>query len=301
MTEIPVGRRMRLVDNAYFLLTATAVMWAGNSVASKLAVGHVSPMMLVGLRWLMACTVLALVVGPQMKAHWPQLVARWPMLLLMGGLGFTVFNALFYVAGHHTSAINLGLFQGSIPVLVLLGGLVAFGTAVRPLQLAGAAITILGVAMTASGGSLETLLTLSINIGDIYMLIACVLYTGYTLGLRGRPNVPGLVFFSAMAAAAFITSLPFMAWEIAAGKMIWPDLRGWAILVYVAFFPSLLAQLSFMRGVELIGPGRAGIFVNLVPVFAALFAVLILSEPFGLHHALALALVLGGIAIAEKR
>ena len=65
-------------------------------------------------------------------------------------------------------------------------------------------------------------------------------------------------------------------------------------------FPSILSQLSVMRAIELIGPGRAGVFVNLVPVFAPILAVLIIGEPFGLYHALALALVLGGIFIAER-
>jgi hypothetical protein len=66
-----------------------------------------------------------------------------------------------------------------------------------------------------------------------------------------------------LALAALMISLPLLAWEIAAGEVIWPDLRGFAILLYVTLFPSLLSQIFFMRGVELIGPGRAGLFVNL--------------------------------------
>ena len=55
-----------------------------------------------------------------------------------------------------------------------------------------------------------------------------------------------------------------------------------------------------MRGVELIGPGRAGVFVNLVPAFGALMAVVLLGEPFAAYHVVALALVVGGIAIAQR-
>jgi drug/metabolite transporter (DMT)-like permease len=132
------------------------------------------------------------------------------------------------------------------------------------------------------------------------MLIACLFYAGYTLSLRQRPKVPGLVFFAALAAVAFLISVPLLAAEIMTGHGYWPTGKGWLILVYVAVGPSFLAQLFFMRGVELIGPGRAGVFVNLVPVFASLLAVLILSEPFAWYHAVALALVLGGIALAEK-
>ena len=72
-------------------------------------------------------------------------------------------------------------------------------------------------------------------------------------------------------------------------------------VLYIALFPSLIAQLFFMRAVELIGPGRAGIFVNLVPVFGAILAVGILAEPFRLYHGAALLLVFGGIWLAEWR
>jgi drug/metabolite transporter (DMT)-like permease len=81
----------------------------------------------------------------------------------------------------------------------------------------------------------------------------------------------------------------------------WPTLKGWAVLLYVGLLPSLMAQIFYMRGVELIGPARAGLFVNLVPVFGALLGVVLLGEPFALYHALGLALVLGGIALAERR
>ncbi|MEH0071859.1 DMT family transporter [Pannonibacter sp. Pt2-lr] len=72
-------------------------------------------------------------------------------------------------------------------------------------------------------------------------------------------------------------------------------------MLFIAIFPSFLSQIFFMRGVELIGPARAGIFINLVPIFGAILAVLILSEPFHLYHALALGLVFTGIWLSERR
>jgi drug/metabolite transporter (DMT)-like permease len=113
--------------------------------------------------------------------------------------------------------------------------------------------------------------------------------------------MPGLIFFTAMAMVACLVSLPLLAAEIATGTAYWPTLTGWLILIYVVVGPSLASQLFFMRAIELIGPGRAGVFVNLVPVFAPLLAVAILGEHLALYHGLALALVLGGIWIAERR
>jgi drug/metabolite transporter (DMT)-like permease len=133
------------------------------------------------------------------------------------------------------------------------------------------------------------------------MIIAGCFYAGYTLALRKRPPLPGLVFFTCMAIVACLLSLVLFGWEIAAGQAQWPNLQGWLIVLYVMLGPSIASQLMFMRGVELIGPARAGLFVNLVPIWAALLGVLLIGEPFALYHAVALVLVLGGIFIAEQR
>jgi drug/metabolite transporter (DMT)-like permease len=284
----------------YLLLALTTLMWGGNAVASRLAVGHVSPMALTCLRWLGVVAILAPVLGRQIAAEAPVLVPRWPYIVVMSALGFTLFNALMYAAAHHTPAVNLTILQGSMPVLVLLGSLLCYGTRVRLVQALGMAVTLVGVAVVAAHGEMETLAALAFNIGDVWMMIACASYAAYTVLLRQRPKVSGFVFFAAMAAFAFALSIPLLAWETAAGTVVWPDARGFAILLYVTLFPSLLSQIFYMRGVELIGPNRAGLFVNLVPVFGALLAVAILGEPFRLYHALALALVLGGIWLAER-
>jgi drug/metabolite transporter (DMT)-like permease len=103
-----------------------------------------------------------------------------------------------------------------------------------------------------------------------------------------------------MAVAAFVTSIPLVLWEVAAGDFVWPTGRGLLLLAYAALGPAFVAQVLYMRGVELIGPGRAGLFVNLAPVFGALMAVGLLGEPFAAYHVAALALVVGGIAIAQR-
>lgn len=290
-----------LLGQAYLLLILTTLMWGGNAIAGRLAVGEVSPMMLTCLRWVIVVAVMVPLVGRQVAAEWPKIGGRWVFTALMGTFGFTAFNGLFYAAAHHTSAVNLTIFQGSIPVLVLLGTVLFFGARVAPLQVTGMAVTILGVVLVSVKADLEILKTLSLNIGDVWMLIACLFYAGYTLGLRHRPAVPGLVFFTAMAVVAFLTSLPLVGLEITQGAAQWPTAKGWLILLYVGLLPSLLSQVFFIRGVELIGPARAGLFVNLVPVFGALLAVVLLGEPFAAYHAIGLVLVLGGIWLAERK
>lgn len=285
---------------AYLLLTVTALCWGGNAVFGRLAVGEVSPMALVALRWFGVVLLMGVLARQYVVRDWPVLRHHLLFVCAMGALGFTVFNALFYVAAHYTTAVNIGIIQGSIPVFVLLGVFLAYRTRVTKLQIIGVLLTMVGVALVGTGGNLGQLGALMINRGDVLMVAACALYAGYAVGLRRRPQVSSLGLFTAIAAAAFIASVPLVLAEAGMGRFQWPTSTGWLIVVMVTLFPSCLAQLCFIRGVELIGPSRAGVFVNLVPVFASFLAVTFLQEPFETFHALALGLVLGGIWLSER-
>lgn len=288
-----------LQGQPYLLLTLTTLIWGGNAVAGRLAVGEVSPMALTCLRWVVVVLVLAVVARRGVIAEWPVLRPHLPAVFAMGALGYTTFNAIFYWAAHHTTAINMGVIQGVGPAVVMAGSFAVFGARIRLLQAAGLVATLVGVVVIASRGDPEVLRRLAFNVGDVGIFVATLLYSGYTIALRRRPAVSPLTFFAAMAGAALATSVPLLIWEIATGSVRWPTATGWAITLFVGFMPSLAAQLLFMRGVELIGPNRAGVFMNLVPVFAALLGVAVLGETFAPYHAASLALVLGGIWTVE--
>jgi drug/metabolite transporter (DMT)-like permease len=278
----------------------TTALWGANGIAGRMAVGEISPMCLVFLRWLIVCALLVAAIGPRLRAEAHLLRASWRLILLMGFFGLSAFTVLFYLAAYRTTAVNMTLLQSAMPPLILTGAALFFHVRVTPMQIIGMLVTLVGVLLIATRGDLAHLYSLSFNSGDIAILIACIFYAGYTLGLRNRPKVAALTFFAGLAIAAWITSIPFFVAEIAAGYAYWPSLKGWLVLIFVALGPSLASQLTFMRAVELIGPGRAGLFSNLVPVFGALFAVIILHEPFELYHGLALVLGLSGIYLAER-
>lgn len=284
---------------AYLLLTLTAVCWAWNAIFGQLAVGEISPMALVTLRWLGVLSLLLVFAFGHLRRDWPLLRPRLPFLFAMGALGFTAFNALFYIAAHSTTALNIGIIQGAIPIFVLIGAFVAYRMRITRVQLAGVLLTVIGVVSVGAGGSLVRLASMTLNFGDVIMVAACALYAGYTVGLRRRPSVSALAFLTIMAAAALITAFPLIAIEASLGHFQAPTAKGWLVVVLVTLFPSFIAQLTFIKGVELIGPSRAGVFVNLVPVFAAIFAVTFLGESFEAFHGVALALVLGGIWLSE--
>lgn len=284
---------------AYFFLITATLCWGLNANFSKLAVGEISPMQVVTFRWLGVVLLLALFARGNIIRDWPILRRHLPFLAVMGGFGFTAFNALFYVAGHHTTAINIGILQGAVPIFVLLGAFMAYRQRITTIQTVGVAITLLGVIIVATGGDLSELSGFSINRGDLFMLIACFIYAAYSLGLTRGPKTSALGLFAVMAFVAWLVSLPLIAIETYLLGWQAPSTTGWIIVALITILPSLLAQLFFIYGVKMIGPGRAGTFYNLVPVFASILAVIILQEVFELHHALALVLVLGGIWLSE--
>ncbi|MBT1157694.1 DMT family transporter [Aminobacter anthyllidis] len=285
--------------NAYVLLLATTLFWGGNAVAGKLAVGHASPMLLTSLRWAFAAALLGAVGWSRLRADWA--VARkhiW-LLIALGGLGFTAFNAALYSALNFTSAINASIEQAGMPMVIFAANFILFRMRVTWGQILGFLLSLTGIALTASHGDLRTLLALDMNFGDALMLIAVLVYSAYTVALRFKPDIHWQSLMIVMTSAAFVTSIPFVVWEIGTGRAIVPDTLGWAITAYMVLFPSILAQIFYIRGVELIGANRAGLFINMVPIFGTLLSVMIIGEDFQLYHAVAIALVLGGIWLAE--
>ncbi|MDG2278461.1 MAG: DMT family transporter [Pseudomonadales bacterium] len=284
---------------AYLLLSFTALCWGANAVVAKLAVPEVSPMMLTSWRWLGVVSLVWVLAYRDVRREWAKLRPMLGYLMAMGALGFTAFNALFYAAAHETTALNMGIIQGTIPVFVILIAFLVYGEKVSPLQLLGVGLTLLGVVLVTVEGDLSRLLAFVFNVGDVMIIGACLLYSGYTVWLRFKPNISALTWFAMLATSAFVASVPlaFMEWRMGFGQ--WPTPTAWGLLAFIVVFPSFIAQVFFIRGVEILGPSRAGIFVNLVPILASAAAVLVLGERFMWFHGGALVLVLSGIAIAE--
>lgn len=162
-------------------------------------------------------------------------------------------------------------------------------------------MTIAGVCLAATSGELHRLQGVSINQGDYLMVLACLMYAGYALSLKKLEGLPKLPLFAVICVAALIASIPLTLIEHASGNLEWPTPKGWVIVGLITLLPSFVAQVLFIQGVSDIGPGRAGVFVNLVPVFASLLAVLVLGELFQWFHAASLLLVCSGIWLAEQK
>ena len=291
----------RIYANAPILLCLATFGWGTNAVASRLAIGEVSPMMLIFLRWGLVVLIVFTLHGGEMIKGWPVIRKRLKWVLLMGGFGLSMFNALFYIAAHSTTAVNLGIMQSTLPGMILLGSFLIFGSRINKLQITGLTLTFIGVVVMVSKGSIENLMLLTFNNGDFLMLFGCLFYAAYAIGLKNRPKVSGLVMLGYFSVAAFLMTIPLMAIESAVYGTIMPGPKGWLIIIYIAIVPSFISQIFFMRGVDLIGSGSTGLYANLVPVFSAIIAVALLIEVFSVHHFFSMIFVFGGIVLFEYR
>lgn len=300
VTGLVTGLMSRGFSNAYLLLTLAALFWAGNAIGGKFALGVITPTTLTFLRWAVATVLVGLIAAPKLRQDFAAARRHWRQLLTLGAVGLGAFNLSLYAALEYTTAINVTIEQSAMPILIILINYVLYRQRIRALQGLGIALTIAGVVLTVTHGNPFALLESGINRGDGIMVIAILLYSGYTVALRNRPAMHWLSLLFVLCVGAMLLATPFYLVEGIRDGFTVPPLRGWMIVGYGVLFPTLGSQLFFIRGVELIGANRAGVFINLVPIFGTVLAVLVLAEAFRLHHLLGLILVLGGITLVER-
>ena len=290
---------MKILTNPHFLLMLTSIFWAFNTVAGRAAVGEVSPLLIVSVRWFFVSIILSILCRNQLIETWSILNKKIKWLIFMGLFGFTGFNSAYYVAAHDTIAINLGLVQGTMPAFIIIIAWIWLRDKINFTQFLGVLITFIAVLIVVCSGNFNALIELELNSGDIVMIFACTLYAIYAVGLRKKPKISALPLLTFFAYIAFLGSLPGIIYETYSNQLILPGQKGFIILGVIIIFPSFLAQIFFMKGVEKIGPSRSGLYTNLVPVFSSLLAVFFLGEKFQFFHLLSLIMIFTGIYLFE--
>ena len=289
-----------LTARPHLLLIITAILWGGNAIAGKFAVGHISPMMLTLARWTIAIMFVWLLAHRQVRNDWPVIRSHLPYLLAMGAIGYTTFNILLYSALQFTSTINVVIEQSAMPLVIFVGNLLIFRIATTRRQIFGFLATLVGVILVVSHGNPLNILNQGLNKGDALMVAAVIAYGGYSIALKAKPDIHWKSFFAMLVTGAFLTSVPAAAYEYSAGNLIFPvTLQGILVALYAAIFPSIVSQIFYIIGVEKLGANIAGLYINLVPISGTLLAVAMLGETLGWHHVASLLLVIGGIIYAQ--
>lgn len=290
-----------LFDRPYVLLSLTSLFWAGNIVLGRFVAGKVPPVGLAWTRWAGSFCLLIGFAWPHLKRDWPTIRANLGRLSLMALAGVAVYNTMAYWGLQYTEALNALLIQSTGPLLIAVWTLVLFRDLITPAQLAGVIVSLAGVATILTRGDPGALLAIRFNVGDLWVLAAMVIYALYSALLKLKPAMHWLSFLTFTVGLGAFMLTPVFLWEIAAGRVMRLDDLTLATLTYVIVFPSTLAYLCFIRGVELIGANRAGPFFHLMPLFGAALAILFLGERPQLFHAVGFALVLAGVAVAARR
>ncbi len=277
--------------------------WGGNVVIGRAVVDTVPPFALAFWRWTLAFAVLTPFGLGAVRAAWPSVRAKWGNLAASGMIGVGLYNTLVYLALEYTTAINATVVFAAMPMMIAGLGWLVFRDPFSRFQAAGMAISAVGVAILVARGNPAALLALDFNRGDLIVLFACLCWAVFSLLLRGRPKeLPpvGLLYVQMFFGA--LSLLPFYLWEVAvAGRGFAPSAAALGAIGYVAIFPSLLSFFCWNRAVELAGPATAGLFLNLIPVFASLLSIAFLGEAPKPYHALSMAALFGGLLLATRR
>jgi len=297
------------------LMSVPPLMWAGNAVVGRLLVGHVPPLTLNFVRWVLAALLLA-PLGWQALRDTRVIAASWPYLLAIGCLGVGAYNAFQYVALTTSTPLNVTLIAASSPLWMLAVGALLFGQRTAPRQIVGALLSLAGVLLVVSRGSVATLTQVQLVAGDVYILIGALAWAVYSWLLVQPPawlRPPSRETLQAWGwAGVLLVQMLFgllAAGAAAAGEVALTDAaainwrNGWllAALLFVAVGPSILAYRCWGLGVALGGPALAAFFANLTPLFAALLSALLLGETPRGYHALAFALIVAGIVVSVRR
>ena len=295
------GHNSRMVKLLPYLLLAIAPLcWASNAVLARGVVDIIPPVSLAFWRWTIASLLLLPLAHQHAKRDWPLFTRNWKMLFFLSLVGITGFNTLLYIAVHTTTAINAALIQTTMPAAIIVIAWIGFKERVTRLQSLGVGLCMLGGCLVVLRGRFSTFFELSFVQGDLLMLVAVLLYALYSVFLRRRPPMHPLSFLVYTFAMGAMGLLPFYIWELSCRGAFTLSAGTVLSISYLALFPSIVAFFCWNRGVELIGANRAGLFINLIPVFASLMAIIWLGESLKAFHIAGMLLIFVGMILFNR-
>ncbi len=286
--------------NPYVLLVIANLIWGGNFVIGRAIASSLPPVTLSFLRWCTAFLIFLPFAVPFLLKEWPMLKKQWQVVLILSITGITGFNTLLYIALHYTTSINASIVNTSTPILLFLLSFIFLKEKLNTKQVAGALLSLVGLLFIISKGSITILLQLSFNKGDLIVIGAVICWSIYSLLIRRYAGIlPTYSTFVVTAFLGILILLPFSIVEMQTKEIVW-SLATIATILYTGIFASIVAFMSWNTAVERVGPSKAGVFLNLIPVFAAIFAVLFIDESLAWYQGAGGVLVILGVFISTR-
>lgn len=278
-----------------FALSATAI-WSGNFIIARGLTESISPISLAFWRWVVAVIVFLPFAIKPLIAEWDILKENLPYLTITAFLGITTFNTLIYFAGHTTTAINLSLISITFPIFIVILSRFFYREAITLNKGVGILLVVAGVVLLITKGTPSILLQLSFAIGDLWMLMAAIIFAIYSLLLKRRPaklSIWSLQLSTFILGLVFL--LPFFIWDCSTASSAGFDTKTFLSILYVGIFASLSAFVLWNKAIVTVGPTKAGMVYYTLPLFSGVLAHLLLKENISMLHFYSALLIVSGI------
>jgi drug/metabolite transporter (DMT)-like permease len=288
---------------AYLLLTLSVLFWAGNFIVGKFAtLFEVPPLTLNVLRWLSVWLILMPFTYKEIYNNLPDIKKKWFVISFMGLITISTFNSVVYFALNHTQVINAVLVLAAIPAATIVFSSLMNVEKTNIFQLIGLILSIIGIGSIISNGDIQKIITLNFNKGDVWMLVCVITWALYsTLLKKHKFKFSQFTLIQLMVSAGLLFLIPQLFYEKSIGLELNFNKAFLAILFYVVVFPAIAAYYCWQKGVEILGPNRASMFIQLMPLFSAVMAVIIFREKFELYHFAGAIFIVSGIYLSNKK
>ena len=288
---------------AYFLLVLATVFWSGNFIVGKFAtLFEIPPLRLNVLRWISAWLILIPFTYKEIYNNYSYIKKNFLIISFLGIITISTFNSVVYVALNYTQVINAVLVLAVIPaVTIILSSLMKIDKT-NNFQIFGLILSIIGVGSIISNGNIQKIISLSFNKGDLWMLVCVLTWSLYsTLLKKNKFNFSQFTLIQLMVSVGILFLIPQYFYEQSIGLEVNYNKPFFLILFYVVIFPAIAAYYCWQKGVEIIGPNRATMFVQLMPLFSSVMAIIIFNEKFEIYHFVGATFIVSGIYLSNKK
>ncbi len=288
---------------AYLYLTLCTLFWSGNFIVGKVAtLFEIPPLTLNFYRWFLAFLILCPFTLKGVIMNYEEIKKNFLVLVIMGFTSISVFNSVVYYSLNYTQVLNGVLMISTIPVFIIFFSGLFKTESIRIYQIIGVVISLMGVISIITKLDLSLLISLKLNKGDLWMLVAMISWTTYSLLLgKKKVKLEPFIFLQTIIIIGLIFLFPMYLTEVLVGKKITFNFPVLMTIGYVVFFAGIGAYTFWNAAIKLIGPSRSGVFLHLMPIFSSLMAVFLLGEQFSFHHIVGTLLIISGILLSSKK
>lgn len=284
----------------YIKLLLTAIFWGGTFVAGRSLAQNVGPFSAAFFRFAVASILLVFITW---KVEGKLVLLKKGQILpvfLLGLTGVFCYNVFFFKGLKLIEAGRAAIIIANNPIFIALFSAVFFKEKLNALKISGIIISVFGAIIAISRGDVLEFLQGNLGLGEFYIFLCVVSWVVFSL--LGKAVMSGLsplvsVTYSSLTG----TILLFMpAFREGLANCIYYSIYDWWNIFYLGFFGTVLGFVWFYEGINQIGPTKAGLFINFVPISAILLAFLILSEPLTISLLIGTLLVTTGVYLTNR-